>query len=87
MDAEARRILRTEMSRREISYKQLAAKLERAGHGQMAEGTLVTRITRGTFSFAFAIEVLRVIGATELDIRPLPDIGPTGRDRRKNPGS
>jgi hypothetical protein len=69
-DEEARRILRAEMQRRGVTYKMLAARLHEAGESE-SERNLISRISRGTFSFAFAIRALRAMGATQVDIRPL----------------
>jgi hypothetical protein len=78
-DEEARRIIRGEMGRRSITYKELAFLLEpHAAEGErITERNLISRITRGTFTFGFAIQILRAMGATEIDIRPVE----TGRAR------
>jgi hypothetical protein len=79
IEEEARRIIRSEMERRDMSYAQLAAILEpRAKEldiGQPTEHNLASRINRGAFTFAFAIEVLRAIGTTKIDIAPLTKSG------------
>jgi Domain of unknown function (DUF6471) len=83
LDEEARRIIRSEMERRDMSYAQLAALLEpRAKHlgiGRPTEHNLTSRINRGTFTFGFAIEVLRAIGATKVDLAPLTKPGSAGK--------
>lgn len=70
-DEEARRIVRAEMARRDFSYKQLVVAMERLGHKKVTEGNLISRISRGSFTFGFAIEILRAMGATEIDISPV----------------
>lgn len=74
-DEEARRIIRSEMERRDMSYAQLAALLEPRAKklrvGRITEHNLASRINRGTFTFGFAIEVLRAIGTAKIDIVPL----------------
>jgi hypothetical protein len=85
-DEEARRIIRSEMERRGVSYRELAGLLELHGRGvsqdRVSERNLISRITRGTFTFGFAIEVLRAMGATTVDIAPVvvpsADRSPTG---------
>ena len=62
------------MARRDFSYKQLVVALERLGYEKISEGNLISRISRGTFTFAFAIDVLRAMGATVIDISPV-DMG------------
>ncbi len=69
-EEEARRIVRAEMQRRAVTYKMLAKELTRAGEPTTPRA-LISRITGGAFSFAFAIRVLRVLGVSHLDIRPL----------------
>lgn len=65
---EACRLVRVEMQRRGVTYRMLAYRLSEAGVEE-TERNLVSRITRGTFTFAFALQVLRAIGVTRLDIR------------------
>lgn len=69
-EEEARRIVRSEMQRRGITYKMLARRLTDAGE-PTTERNLISRITGGSFPFSFAIRVLRIMGATQVDIRPL----------------
>lgn len=61
--AEASRILRAELVRRGISYKDLARLVPDENYVQ-----LKTKIARGSFSAGFFIKVLRAIGATEINI-------------------
>jgi hypothetical protein len=81
-DDEARRIIRSEMERRGVTYRQLVQLMRESGEvvsvPNLTERTLTSRITRGTFTFSFALEILRAMRATELDIRPIskPRIGP-----------
>jgi uncharacterized protein DUF6471 len=74
-DEEATRIVRAEMERRGVSYKQLAALLEQQSRHSLgfrvSERNLISRITRGTFTFGFAIEVLRAMGASSVGISPV----------------
>lgn len=65
---ECRFILRSAMQRQGVSYKQLARLL--AAHGiETTERNLISRISRGTFTLAFAIVCMRVMGYDEIDIR------------------
>jgi len=61
--AEASRILKAELARRDIGYKDLARLVPDENYVQ-----LKTKINRGSFSAGFLIKVLRAIGATEVDI-------------------
>jgi hypothetical protein len=68
---EARRIVKAELARRGVNYKQLAKLLPDESYVQ-----LKTKINRGSFSAAFFITVMRAIGAQYVDISPRS----TGRD-------
>ena len=77
-DEEARRIIRGAMERCGIGYTQLAAILEPRAHqlgiGRLTEHNLASRISRGSFTFGFAIEVLRAMGIAQIDITPVRSI-------------
>jgi hypothetical protein len=60
---EASRILKAELVRRGISYKDLARLL-----GDESYVQLKTKINRGSFSAGFLIKVFRAIGALEIDV-------------------
>lgn len=64
----AKRLLQAEMALRGYTYKQLARVLG----GDENEQSLMTRINRGTFSFAFYLEVVRAMGAETITISHLP---------------
>lgn len=69
---EARRIIRSEMERRDISYKELARLLSTHTGPPLdfavTERNLISRISRGTFSFSFALQVLRAMRVRSLDV-------------------
>jgi len=73
-DEEARRIIRGEMERRGVSYKQLVGLIEEMPDlppdFRLTERNLISRIMRGSFSFAFALQVLRALQVRTLDIDP-----------------
>jgi hypothetical protein len=64
---EAANIIKAELVRRAITYKNLSRLLESQGLYEN-EVQLKTKINRGTFSFHFVINVLRAIGADKVDI-------------------
>lgn len=64
LSAEAARILKAELARRDITYKRLALLLGR----DVNDKQLSMRINRGRFTFAFLIRVLRAIGAEKVDV-------------------
>jgi len=64
MATEATRILRAEMARRGINYKQLAealAALEGNGSAESVQ-VLSNKINRGRFSFAFFLRAIKAMG-------------------------
>jgi hypothetical protein len=65
--AEASKILKSELTRRAITYKNLSRLLESQGISEN-EIQLRKKINRGTFTFHFVIHVLRAIGAEKVDI-------------------
>jgi len=72
---EARRILRAEMIRRGFNYKRLAALVEPA-EGETSESlqTLINKVNRGRFSFAFMLRMCRAMGITNLNLTPVVDL-------------
>jgi len=71
---EARRILRAELARRDVGYKQLAIMLQGIGVSE-TERSIANKLSRGSFSFAFYLQVLKAIGRTEVNI----DVGDIGK--------
>lgn len=70
----ATHIIKLEMLKQEIGYKELArliAKLEPDEEEYRGE-TLATRVNRGTFTFALALLILRVLKVETLSIAHLP---------------
>lgn len=74
----AKRLLRAEMEKHGYVYKTLARDLGDAD----SEQSLMTRINRGTFSVAFFLEALRVMGTKSIDISHLPDPRETAARRK-----
>lgn len=64
----AKRLLQAERARYDYSYKELA----RAMGDVDSEQSLITRINRGTFSFAFFLQAVRAMGSKTIDISHLP---------------
>lgn len=70
---EARRVLRAELARREVGYKQLAILLNGIGV-QETERSIANKMSRGSFSFAFFLQCMRALGKPSVHI-DLTDIG------------
>lgn len=65
---EATRLVRAEMVRRGLSFKQLAeAMAQREGEVESVQ-TLINKVNRGRFSFAFLLRVCRAMGIATLDV-------------------
>lgn len=73
------------MKRREISYKELADALSAEAGGQTESvQSLINKVNRGRFSFAFFLRACRAMGLQSVDVSALPPvpesrIGRTGR--------
>ena len=77
---EARRILRGELARKDISYKKLALLLEGIGVTE-TQSSINNKMSRGTFSFAFFLQCMKAIGrpAIEIDLREISVTAPRTR--------
>lgn len=60
-------ILKAELKRRNVSYKQLAEKLEEIGVHE-SERNINNKISRGGFTAVFFVQCLKVIGADAVRI-------------------
>ena len=67
----AKGVLKAELKRRNLTYRGLADMLTKAGHPEN-ERNLTNKIARGTFTAAFLLQCMRVIGCESLDLRHLP---------------
>ena len=64
-EARAKKLLKGELKRRGLTYKQLAARLGEIGV-QETERNLNNKISRGGFTAAFMLQVMQAIGANEV---------------------
>lgn len=64
----AKNLLKAELKRRGVSYRDLAEKLEALGV-QESERNIANKISRGGFTAVFLLQVMEAIGAKELPIR------------------
>ena len=58
----ARRLLKAELARADIGYRELAERLKKHGL-QETEASIANKISRGTFSATFLLATLIAIGA------------------------
>ncbi len=63
--ARVKGILKGELKRRNVSYRELAERLERLGVAE-TEQNIANKISRGGFSAVFFVQCLEAIGAKEL---------------------
>lgn len=63
--ARAKNLLKAELSRRDITYNELALKLAAVGV-TMPSSSVRNRLSRGAFSAAFMLQCLQAIGVKEL---------------------
>jgi len=57
MKQEARQFIKSEMAKRDLNYVKLAKLMNKKGYTSETPDTLRTKIHRGSFSFAFFLEV------------------------------
>lgn len=67
--AEAKGILRAEIDRRGVTYGKLARMMQ-ACQMRETERSLANKISRGSFSFVFFLQVMRVLGVTSISLAP-----------------
>ena len=61
-------LLKAELKKRNVSYKQLAERLESVGLHE-TERNINNKISRGGFTAVFFVQCLVAIGCTNLDLR------------------
>lgn len=62
-------LLKVELAKRNLTYKQLSEKLAEMGIAE-SEPNIRNKLSRGTFSAVFLIQCLSAIGATEVRLQP-----------------
>lgn len=66
--AKVKGILKAELKRRNVSYKELVDKLAAIGVSE-TEPNIRTKISRGGFTAVFFVQVLEAIGASSLQLK------------------
>lgn len=67
----AKGLLKAELKRRNVSYRELAERLTAMGVPE-SERNLANKISRGGFTAAFLLQCLRVVGVETVDLRHIP---------------
>jgi hypothetical protein len=71
--AAARRILKSVLREREITYAELAAKLAAKGIAE-TETSIAQKLRRGTFQFSFFLQCMSAIGMVQVNLTvPSPE--------------
>ncbi|MFP3558581.1 DUF6471 domain-containing protein [Paraburkholderia sp. SIMBA_049] len=64
---EAKRVLRAELVRKQIGYKQLSVLLEGLGVEE-TERSIANKISRGAFTFIFFLQCMKALGKPAVSI-------------------
>jgi 3-mercaptopyruvate sulfurtransferase SseA len=75
-------LLKTELKKRDISYKDLAKRLESVGVDE-SDKNIANKLSRGKFSAVFLLQCLHVIGCNRLEL----DNGEDLRDQTVRQGA
>lgn len=67
-EAEAKQLLKAELARQGVTYRELVNKLEVLGIKD-DEKAIGNRISRGKFTLVFFLQCMRAIGVQQLDLR------------------
>lgn len=59
----ASNLLKAELKKRDVSYAELSERLQKIGLPETV-ASITTKINRGTFSFAFFLQCMKVVGVT-----------------------
>lgn len=68
-------LLRGELSKAGFTYEELAKKLQKAGIDETAR-SIPTKLSRGTFSFTFFVQCMRVLGRTSVTLDLMVPVRP-----------
>lgn len=75
----AKMVIRAEMARRDMTYADLAAALDKIGV-QQTEFNVRNKIGRGTFSAPFFLQCLNAMGAESIDLKSIGLSGSRSRN-------
>lgn len=68
---QARLLLKAELKRRDIGYRELAERLTAAGTAE-SEASIANKLARGSFSAAFMLQCLSVAGCRSVEVPNAP---------------
>jgi hypothetical protein len=68
-EREARRLLKVELTKQDIGYKELSRALETVCGIDIEPKALSNKVGRGTFSFVFFLQCMRALGVDAISLR------------------
>ena len=69
-NSKAKRIIKSELAKREIDYIKLAELMQDIGVDEK-QANIANKINRGTFSFSFALQIFEAIGVENLNLKDI----------------
>lgn len=69
-EKEAKRIIRSNLERKGVKYKELSEKLKKIGVEE-TPGAINSKINRGSFSFVFFMQCMKVLEVQKINLEDL----------------
>ncbi len=69
-NSRAKRLIKSELAKREIDYIKLAELMNAIGVDEK-QVNIANKINRGTFSLCFALQIFKAIGVNNLDLKDI----------------
>jgi len=67
---EASKIIKIELTKQDLDYEQLAQKMKDVGIDE-TKANIANKLHRGTFSFAYALQIFKALGLKKLNLEDL----------------
>ena len=67
---EASKIIKIELTKQDLDYEQLAQKMKEIGVEE-TKANIANKLHRGTFSFAYALQIFKALGLKKLNLEDL----------------
>jgi len=83
-DNDARQILKVEVVRRGLTYERLAKLMQVSGVEETSR-SIANKMSRGTFTFVFFLQVMKAMGAKTVTIEVPTGSSPTGEIQSQDP--
>lgn len=69
-NSKAKRIIKSELAKREIDYIKLAELMKDIGVNEK-QANIANKINRGAFGFSFALQIFKAIGVEQVDLKDI----------------